>query len=354
MTVGNISNSGSSAGAEHATLIPRLLDMIGASWMTQAIRVACELELPDLLDAQAQSATELASRTGCDAGALHRLLRGLAAMEICSERSDGGRFELTAMGRLLVSGNEGSLRSWALWWGKYLWPVWDDLRGSIESGRSVRERRAGTKGYAHLERDAEAAAVFNASMTEISRFVASAALEKYDFSWAGSIVDVGGGYGEFLFQLLEANPLAQGVLYDLPHAVDIAAIRPRSEALVQRCRFVAGDFFRSVPQGADLYVLKAILHNWPDERARVILQRCREAMSSGARLMLIERVLPETMSATAQDRALARTDLNMLVGLGGRERTRSDILALLGAASLSACRFIPLTPEYTLVECVGK
>ena len=253
--------------ADMAVLAPRLLDMIGASWMSQAICVACELRLPELLDQHPCTPSQLAQHTGCDAEALRRLLRGLTAMGLCDEDAVQQTYELTAMGRLLVSGNPMNFRSWALWWGRYLWPVWQDLRGSIETGKSVRERRTGQKGYAHLERDGEAAAIFNASMTEISRYVATAALEKYDFSWARKIVDVGGGYGEFLFQVLDAFPQSQGVLYDLPHAIDVVKAQPRDSSHVSRCHLVTGNFFQSVPAGADLYLMKAILHNWPDERA---------------------------------------------------------------------------------------
>jgi hypothetical protein len=124
--------------------------------------------------------------------------------------------------------------------------------------------------------------------------------------------------------------------------------------IASRCEYVAGNFFESVPSGADIYLLKSILHNWDEERAAIILDNCRHAMSRQAKLVLVERMMPEQVKDSAPERALARTDLNMLVGLGGRERTQAEFVALLASTGLRVVRVLPVAPEYTLIEAVGE
>ncbi len=335
---------------EHATL--QLLDMIGASWMSQVICVACELQLPDLLDEKPQTVSALATAARCAESSLQRLLHGLVSLGLCTEQADG-RYQLTARGALLRRDAPGGVRAWAVWWGRYLWPVWQDLRLSIESGSSVRELATGRTGYAHIEADAEAAAVFNRSMVELTGLVAGAYARHCDCGDARRIIDIGGGYGALLTAVLESQPQACGVLYDLPHAIDQTRSRLAGSAMAARCEFIAGNFFESVPEGGDLYLLKSILHNWNDGRAAAILHGIRRSMHAQARLAIIERVMPEQISETATAQAVARSDLNMMVGLGGRERTVQEYRTLTAAAGLRVIRVQTLLREYTLIECVG-
>ena len=331
----------------------RLLDMIGASWMSQAICVAAELEIPDRLARGSQRVEELAVATRCQPESLFRFMRALASLGICVEREDG-TFGLTSMGTLLCKDACVSVRSWAIWWGRHLWPLWENLKHSVASGGSARELATGRTGYAHLETDCEASAVFNRGMLEISRVVGAAAVHAYDFSDVTRIVDVGGGYGEILRTILAAHPEMHGVLFDLPHALDGARAHFAKEDLASRVDLVSGSFFDAVPKGGDLYLLKSILHNWPDERAVAILENCRDAMASHARLVLIERVMPDRMHESIEHQALSRTDLNMLVGLGGRERTAAEISALLERAGFQPPRtFVSVTSEFSLIEATS-
>lgn len=327
----------------------RLLDMIGASWMSQAICVAAELNLPDLLAEQAQTAGQLAAATQCSQDALYRLLRGLASLGICIEQEDGA-FALTAMGALLRNDASGGVRSWAIWWGRHLWPKWHDLQSCIKTGKSARELATGGKGYAHLEADAAAAQVFNRAMVEQTRYVSREVLREYDFSGARRVVDIGGGHGALLTALLNAYPAMHGVIVDRAHAIDGAKAAIATAGVAPRCEFTVGDFFESIPGGADIYLLKSILHNWNDERAAVILGNCRHAMSGEARLLVIERAMPARMQDTAREQAMARTDLNMLVGLGGRERTEAQYHALFAAAGLKLMRVITAGRELSIIE----
>jgi SAM-dependent methyltransferase len=339
------------ASATSATLATRVLDLIGASWMSQAICTAAELRIPELIAGGSQSIDELARETHCHRESLHRLLRGLATLGLCVEAEDGS-FTLTPSGSLLRSDDPWSVRANAIWWGRYLWPVWGNLVETVRSGVSVRELHAGQKGYSHIEDNPEAAAVFNRKMAELTRLAAGEIMRAYDFAHVRRLIDVGGGRGELLTQLLAANPGMRGVLFDLPHAIGIAQERIADAGLSGRCECVAGSFFDEVPAGADVYLLKNVLHNWDNEKCVRILGNCRRVMRGDAKLVLIEWMRPPCAGVTAMDQALARTDLNMLVGLGvgGRERSQVEFDTLLQAAGFHAARFHPSAMELWVIE----
>src|SRR5690606_19746260 len=237
-------------------------------------------------------------------------------------------YEITPLGRLLAADSPGSLRAVAALWADRQQPLWHRLADSVRIGRGARTLLGGGGGFAHLEQDAEYAATFNEAMVALTRLAAPEIARAYDFA-GKRVVDVGGGYGELLAAILEAHPTARGVLLDRPHAIAAAPRHFEARGLGERCELVAGDFFTSVPVGGDVYVLKSVIHDWDDDDALAILSACRAAMTADARLVLIERVMPERLAPTEEHRALARSDLNMLVMLGARERTEAELGGLL-------------------------
>jgi orsellinic acid C2-O-methyltransferase len=325
----------------------RLLELINASWTTQAICAAVELRLPDLLAAGPCRVEALAEASGCHPEALARLLRGLSSLDLCRERA--GSFELTPMGALLRADVPDSLRAWAIHCGKYLWPAWGRLAESVRTGTSDRRRATGTDDFGHLEHDSDAAAVFNRAMVEITRLIAQEVTRVVDFSRMVRVVDVGGGYGELLAAILVAHPRLHGVLFDLPHAVDAASAPLAQAGVAARCEVAAGSFFESIPAGADAYLLKSVLHNWDDERCALILRNCRRAAHPRSRLLVVERVVPERVGTAARDRAIARSDLNMLVARGGRERTEAAYRSLLGAAGFRVEDVLPTASDFSVI-----
>jgi SAM-dependent methyltransferase len=331
----------------------KLLDIIGGSWMSQATYVAAELRIADLLAGGPKRVDELAKAAGCHAPSLARLMRGLASLGICVEREDD-RFDLTPIGSLLRSDAPDSLRSWAIVWGKLQWPVWGNLLHSVRTGESARTLVLGTEGYEHLARDADAAAIFNRAMTEITRLVANEVARVYDFSGARRIVDVGGGYGQLVAAILKAHPKARGVVVDMPHASEAAKLYARDAGVAERCEFVAGDFFESVPPGGDAYLLKSVLHNWNDEKSALILRNCGRAMPRGAKLLLVERIFPARLDVSPAHQAVARSDLNMLVGPGGCERTEAEFRNLLGAAGFTPVEVFATATEFSIIECAAS
>ncbi|HEX3835340.1 MAG TPA: methyltransferase [Steroidobacteraceae bacterium] len=336
-----------SANAD-AAAARQLLDLINGSWIAQACYVTARLGIADLLAAGPRTAEDLAIATTTNAAALRRLLSALGSVDICHQRADGS-FEMTRLGERLRADVPCSMRAWALQWGGEAWQVWANLFHSIKTGQSARTLVTGNSGFDHLERDPAAAEIFNQAMVDLTRLAALDIVRAYDFA-GQRVMDVGGGYGELLAQILGAYPTAQGILFDMPHAISKARAHFDGRGLAGRCEFTTGDFFASVPSGADVYVLKTVIHDWPDDRARDILRSCRAALRPGARVLIIERLMPERLEPSGENRALARVDLHMLVALGAQERTFNEMRALLAAAGFQQVRRIETGSEFQILE----
>ncbi len=336
-------------GPQHAGL----LELINASWTTQAIRTACMLRVPERLAGSASEAAAIAADLGCHAASLERLLRALASLGLCSADAQG-RYALTASGELLRDDHPHSLRAWALLAGGVSWQRWAELDASVRSGLSHRQRHNGHDGFEDLGSSPSAAAGFHRAMVDITRPVAIAVARAIDARAARLVVDVGGSSGELLAHVLAAHPGPRGVLFDLPHGLEGASAVLERAGVASRCTLVAGSFFDSVPAGGDLYLLKSVLHNWDDERCRQILRNCRQAMAPGGRLLVIERVMAEPVGTSAQDRAVARSDLNMLVALTGRERRAGEFAALFAAAGLALQRDLAAAGEFRILQVIAN
>jgi len=326
-----------------------LIEMISASWMSQAICTAAELCIADRLAKGAMAVDDLARFTESHPASLHRLMRALSSLGLCAERDDGS-FELTTTGALLRSDAVPSLRAWAVWWGRYRWPLPGELRDCVRTGRGERQHAADRGGRAYRDNDPSTAAVFNQAMVELTRLAAVDVIRVRDFSSVGRLVDVGGGFGEMLAMLLAANPRMQGTLFDLPSVIAGARTHLATAGIADRCDFVEGSFLESVPSGADVYLLKSILHSWDDEHSRIILKNCHHAMRRDSRLILVERVMPTRMRGYPTERSAARSDLQMLLGSGGSERTQAEFEILLADSGFHAAEFIEAGPEHYVIE----
>jgi hypothetical protein len=347
-----MSNATSAAGVEGtASGAVELLGMISANWMSQAICVAAELQIPDFLAGGPRHVDDLARMTECDVGSLNRLMRALSSLGICNEIGDGF-FELTAAGALLRRGQRHSLWCSALWWGRHQSQIWENLLYSVRTGASARTLVTGLDGYGHVESDPRVAAAFNGAMVELTRLVAGEVSRLHDFSAAARVVDVGGGYGELLAVVLADYPQLHGTLFERPHAIEGATLRLAEAGLANRSQIITGDFFESVPAGADRYLLKSVLHNWDDERSELILANCRRAISQQGRLVIVERLLPTRVERSQFARSAARADLNMLLGTGGRERTEDELLALLSSSGFRLARIAPTAFDFSVIDAI--
>ena len=326
-----------------------LLRMISGSWVSQAIHVAAKLQVADHLASGAKSSDELARAAGADADALHRLLRALASVGVFTEGGDG-RFSLTPLADALRTDAPGSLRAYAIMLGEdWHWRAWGQLPHSVRTGQSAFEHVFGCGVFDYFAAHPEAAQVFNAAMTSRTGQENAAVTAAYEWP-AGTIVDVGGGQGALLAAILERNPDARGVLFDVAHVVDAARPLMAEAGLAARCELVAGSFFERVPSGGDLYLLKRVLHDWTDKSALAILKNCRASMGVGSQLLVIEHVL-----APGNAPSFGKLfDLEMLVlTSGGRERSDAEFRALLSAAGFEQRRIIAAGPTASLIEAIA-
>lgn len=339
--------------ADRIRNIRSLFAIIQGGAMTKVACVAAELRIPDHLAAGARDAGALALATGAHAPSLHRFMRALVGLGLCVE-SDDGCFDLTPTGALLRSDAPESLHASAIWYGGRMWETWGNLLHSVRTGESARKLATGTDGFDHLAGDREASQIFNGAMAEMTNLVARELVKCYDFSGLRRIADIGGGHGALLATVLEAYPGMQGLLFDMPHAIAEARARFAGGDPAQRCEFVAGDFFESVPAGVDAYLLKAIVHDWTDAQSTVILSNCRRVMSAQSRLLLIERVRADRARADSLDLAIARADLTMLIGPGGKERTLQEFRDLLDASGFTLARVVSTELEYSVLEAFPR
>lgn len=310
--------------------------MVEGYQVSQAIHVAATLGIADLLADASRTSDELAAATDTDSPALYRLLRALASVDILREL-DGRRFELTPVGQLLRSDVPDSIAGWAAFIGRpYYWAAWPALLHSVRTGENAFRHVHGTDVWTYRAAHPDESAVFDRAMTTLSRRATAALLAAYDFGHFGTIVDVGGGNGALLAAILAAHVHAQGVLFDQPHVVPAATSLFERAGVAHRCRTVGGNFFESVPQGADAYVLRAVIHDWDDDSSIRILKVVRQALAQGGKALIVER----TIAPPNEGRDAKFSDLNMLVAPGGRERTREEFASLLDASGFLLARVV--------------
>lgn len=321
----------------------RIYQIVTAYRFSRALYVAVQLGIADRLKDGAQSAEDLAAATQTNADALFRLLRALASIGIFAEAGPG-KFALTPVSDALRSDVPGSLRPVVLMLaGDMHWDVYKELGYSVRTGQPAFDHVFGQELWDYLSGHPEVSMVVDQAMTVATGMMAPVIAGAYDFSKFETIIDIGGGSGELLAAILKRHPRPRGIVFDLPHAIEHA----RAAALLPegRSELISGSFFEAIPAGGDLYLMKSIVHDWPDEKARVILQNCRHAMPGKGTLLLIEGVVT---SETSSDR-LKSADVEMLVLQNGRERTEEEFRGLLASAGFQLNRIIP-APVTSIIE----
>jgi hypothetical protein len=322
-----------------------ITQLIFGKWVAMALSVAAKLRVADALAGGPKAVEALAAETGTHAPSLYRVLRALASVGVFAEDADG-RFRQTSLSEVLRSGVPGSMRAVADYCGAdWSWRPWGKLLDSVRTGKTAFDEVFGQQAFEYLAEHPDESAVFNEGMTGFSMQESPAVAEAYDFSPFGTVVDVGGGHGHLLCTVLEMYPGPTGVVYDAPHVAAGATARIAAAGLAGRCRAEGGDFFRSVPAG-DAYVMKHIIHDWPDDRATTILRNCRAASAPGAKVVLVEMVIPAG-NGPSPGKLL---DLEMLVIASGKERTEAEYAALLAGAGWRLTRVVPTKSPASVIE----
>src|SRR5262249_6636660 len=329
-----------------------LSQLLRGSLVTQLIHVAAKLGIADLLREGPQSSQELAAKAAVDPDALYRVLRALAGLGIVAD-TESGCCDLTPLPEPLRSDLTNSLRASAVLYGERWW--WDacgELFQSVKTGQPAFDHVHGQPLFDYLGRASDAAAVFNQHQTSMTCQDAAAVIAAYDFSAFETIVDVGGGHGALALGIVEAFPRTSVILFDLPAVGAGAPPQVLAQGVAGRCTLVGGDFFVSVPQGGEAYVLKDIVHDWDDARATTILQNCRRAMTARrtgtSRLLVIEKVIPPGNEPFAGK----LTDITMMLVAGGRERTAGQYRVLLAEAGFTVLRVVPSRSPASVIEAV--
>lgn len=313
---------------------------------SRALQIAAELALADHLASGPKSAADLARATGVKAEPLYRMMRALASAGVFTETASG-TFALTPVGELLRSDVPGSLRDTVIWIGDaFHYRIYAELDHSIRTGEPAADKVLGMPVFDYFAKDEAEAAVFNRAMTSFSSAIIPPVLEAYDFSGIATLLDVGGGHGQLLISILQRYPQMRGIVYDLESVV--AGARPRLEqfGVAGRCQSVSGSFFESVPAGADAVIMKHIIHDWDDEKSTTILRNCHRVLAPGARLILLEGVVPE-----GDTPHFAKfLDLEMMIFPGGKERTEAEFRDLLANAGFTGMRVIPVKGPLVVIE----
>ena len=326
----------------------QLAGMITGYWVSQMVHVAAKLGLADRLNDGPKTADDLATATGTHARSLYRLLRALASVGVFSE-GDDRRFSQTPLSECLRRDVPGSQWAMAVMMGDEHYHAWGDLLESVRTGQTAFDRLYGKPIFEYLGERPEQARVFDAAMTSIHGRETQAVLDAYDLSDVGVLADVGGGNGTNLIGVLGRYPEMRGVLFDLPHVVERASVNLERAGLSDRCEVVGGDFFGSIPVEADAYFLRHIIHDWDDEKAGLILRNIRSSMPEGARLIVVEHVLPP-----GDEPSFGKLlDLNMLLLPGGVERTAEEFRRLYEAAGFRLTRIVPAQGDLSVVEAEG-
>jgi len=322
--------------------------MIGGCLVTQLVYVVAKIGIADQLAPGPRTAHELAKATDVHPQGLYRVLRALASLGLFTEDAQG-QFSLTEAAGPLRSDAPDSLQAFALLWGEVFWPTCGALLHSVRTGQPAFEHLHGMGVFEYLHQHPQAAEIFDRAMSNLTRRFAPAVVAAYDFGSFGTLVDVGGGQGTLLSTALRAHPKLRGVLYDRAEVLTAARRTLAGEGVLERCELVRGDFFASIPEGGDAYLLKDILHDWEDARAVAILKNCVRAMKPDSRLVVIERSLPDR-NAPGPAKLV---DITMLAVTGGRERSEEEYADLFRQAGLRLTRAVATATEMQLFEGVA-
>src|SRR5882724_435983 len=346
-------HGGGSTPAQKASAGPQpaevLLQLALGYMTTAALGCAVELEIAERLKNGPSGVAELAAETGVKEEPLYRVLRALASAGIFKE-STRRKFQLTPAAELLCKEAKGSLHSMVRWFSARVhFETFPEMMHALKTGETVVEKVHGVSCFDYFEKNREVSEIFNDAMTDFSALVIPAALEAYDFGWLNgkTLVDVAGGHGKVLAEILVKYPEVRGKLFELEHVVNGAKPRIESLGLAERCSTCHGDFFEAVPDG-DAYIMKNIIHDWDDSKATTILKNIHKASPADARVILLEGVIAQGNAPN-----LGKwIDLEMLMLPGGKERTEEEYRALFAGAGFRVTRFVETKSPLGVIEAV--
>ena len=323
-----------------------LVEIAAGYWLPRALHVVADLGVADALDEEPRLAAYLAQKVGANADALDRVLR-LVASQGVFQRHDG-KYSHNALSRALRNDHPNSMRAYVQLVGlPVFWKSWGMLDEVVRTGKP-----AASDIFTYFKEHQQELEIFDAGMKSKAETSIPPVLASYDFSQFGTIADVGGGLGHLLKAILKSSPQTRGVLFDQPHVVERVQA---DESVGARLALQPGDFFRGPLPNCDAYIMMEVLHDWSDEQSKQILQQIRKSAPKGAKVLVVETVLPDE-SAWAAGKAAHfgnHLDINMLVLTGGRERTPEEFARLFADSGWRFARVVPTPSAYSIVEGVA-
>jgi hypothetical protein len=322
-----------------------MLQMLHGLHFSTCLSCLAQLGIPDLVETGPKSAGEMAAQVGVQPQALYRLMRATASIGVLAEGPDG-KFSETPLSAVLRSNARPTARNLAMM-GAREWHMrgWERLEYTVRTGKTALDDVYGMPAFEYFSSHPAEAKIFNDTMTGLSMLDSPAIAEAYSFDGIRSIVDVGGGHGLLLANILERNPDLRGTLYEVPHVIEGARNGPLSPVM-DRCTLTAGDMFTSVPAGADVYIMKHIIHDWPDDVCVKILSSCRQGVNPGGKLLVADSVIQP-----GNEFSFGKImDIQMMIFPGGRERTAEQFRELLAASGWRLNRIIPTAAPESIVE----
>ena len=332
-----------------------LLQLAYGALSAQILCVAAEIGLAERLAQDGpMTANDLAPNLGIDAAIVERVLRGLVSMNVCDEIG-GSRFRLTALGEYLRPNHPNSVEARVLLHGRVFYAPWGKLLEALRTGEGGSQLTFGIPFYEYLVKEPQVGSLFDRTMASEVPFRHRPAVEAYDFGQFGTVVDVGGGNGALMAEILKMYPRPTGIVFDLPRVAPAAQQIIDAGGLGDRCRFLGGDAFDSVPDGADAYVMSNFLVAWEDDRAVIPLRNCRKVIGENGKALLVELIVPAADEPRESFRFFDTVyrDLIMLSMLGsrqGRVRTKSGFQDLLAAAGFELTSVIPTQGSVNVIE----
>lgn len=326
----------------------KLLDLIQSHRVTAVIYTTAKLGIAELLSNGPKPLGELAKATGAEQSALARLLMALCTIGICA-RVGEDRYSLTEMGGALDGTANPSFKGWAIFEGEMLSKSWNGMLETIMTGKTAAQLMGLNNSFDLMSRMPENVRIFNVAMADLTRLVTAELLLAYDFGRISHLMDVGGGSGELIGAVVKQYPQLRGTVFDLPRCAETASNHLAQLGVSERASFLAGDFFESIPAIADAIILKSVIHDWNDQRSCVILQNCRRAVPESGTLLLVERLMPESPAVNDEDKAHVMSDLNMLRGPGGMERTEGQYRTLLKENGFGTTSIVPVG-RFSVIE----
>ena len=317
--------------------------------ITQFIGIAVRLGIPDILRSGSKGSNDIAGSCGTRPEETYRFLRCLSCVGILKEHAEQV-FSLTPIGQLLRSDIPGSFDALAImhssvWSGE----VFANLEHTLKTGENAFKKTYGCNMFEWFAKHSEAGALFGRAMSTYSSMEVPMVMDAYDFTGCRCIVDIGGGHGMLISAILNKIPDITGILLDTPEVVAHTQSSLKDSELASRLKLVAGDFFESVPRGGDVYLLKHVLHDWDDTRAKHILQNIASAMSPNAKLLVIEQgITPPGVPGPGK-----MLDLSMMaLTEGGMERTPEQHRALFESVGLTYSQTIHTKGPISIFEAI--